>query len=106
MLFRSVRTERATELGMTMAILGSGKSTDELVAIATSGKYTRVPMTKTFPVYIMYFTMASDINGKLGTFPDLYKRDTMVLASFAAPRKLWDGKRKSSEKIIKLDNPL
>ena len=101
-----VRTERATELGMTMAILGSGKSTDELVAIVTSGKYTRVPMTKTFPVYIMYFTMASDINGKLGTFPDLYKRDTMVLASFAAPRKLWDGKRKSSEKIIKLDNPL
>ena len=101
-----VRTERATELGMTMAILGSGKTTDELVAIATSGKYTRVPMTKTFPVYIMYFTMASDINGKLGTFPDLYKRDTAVLAAFAAPRKLWDGKRKSSEKIIKLDNPL
>ena len=101
-----VRTERATELGMTMAILGSGKTTDELVAIATSGKYTRVPMTKTFPVYIMYFTMASDINGKLGTFPDLYKRDTAVLASFAAPRKLWDGKRQSSEKVIKLDNPL
>ncbi len=101
-----VRTERATELGMTMAILGSGKTTDELVAIATSGKYTRVPMTKTFPVYIMYFTMASDINGKLGTFPDLYKRDTAVLAAFAAPRKLWDGKRKSSEKVIKLDNPL
>ena len=101
-----VRTERATELGMTMAILGSGKTPDELVAIATSGKYTRVPMTKTFPVYIMYFTMASDINGKLGTFPDLYQRDTAVLAAFAAPRQLWDGKRKSSEKVIKLDNPL
>ncbi|MGB7656286.1 MAG: L,D-transpeptidase family protein [Novosphingobium sp.] len=101
-----VRTERATELGMTMAILGAGKTTDELVAIAGSGKYTLVPMTKTFPVYIMYFTMATDINGKMGTFKDLYGRDVKVLASFAAPRKLWDGKRKSTERVIKLDNPL
>ena len=101
-----VRTERATELGMTMAILGAGKTPDELVPIATSGKYTLVPMTKTFPVYIMYFTMATDINGKMGTFKDLYGRDTKVLASFAAPRKLWDGKRKTTEKVIKLDNPL
>ena len=101
-----VRTERATELGMTMAMLGAGKTADELVPIATSGKYTLVPMTKTFPVYIMYFTMATDINGKMGTFKDLYGRDAKVLASFAAPRKLWDGKRKTTEKVIKLDNPL
>jgi murein L,D-transpeptidase YcbB/YkuD len=101
-----VRTERATELGMTMAMLGAGKTAEELVPIATSGKYTLVPMTKTFPVYIMYFTMATDINGKMGTFKDLYGRDTKVLASFAAPRKLWDGKRKTTEKVIKLDNPL
>jgi len=101
-----VRTERATELGMTMAILGAGKTTDELVEIAGSGKYTLVPMTKTFPVYIMYFTMATDINGKMGTFKDLYARDAKVLASFAAPRKPWDGIRKTSEKVIKLDNPL
>ncbi|MFM5953763.1 MAG: L,D-transpeptidase family protein, partial [Novosphingobium sp.] len=39
-----VRTDRAIELGMTMAILGSGKSTDELVGIVKSGQYTRVPM--------------------------------------------------------------
>lgn len=101
-----VRTERATELGMTMAILGAGKTTDELVAIAGSGKYTQVPMTRTFPVYIMYFTMASDINGKMGTFKDLYGRDGSVLASFAATRKLWDGQRTSKEKVITLDNPL
>lgn len=101
-----VRTERATELGMTMAILGAGKPTEELVQIAQSGKYTKVPMTKTFPIYIMYFTMASDINGNMGTFNDLYGRDAKVLTSFAAPRKIWDGKRKTTEKVIKLDNPL
>ena len=101
-----IRTERAMELGMTMGILGSGKTTDEMVEIVKSGKYTRVPMTKTFPVYIMYFTMATDINGKMGTFADLYKRDAPVLEAFAAPRKAWDGKRKSTEKVIQLDNPL
>lgn len=101
-----VRTERAIELGMTMGILGAGKSTDEMVQIVKSGAYTRVPMTKTFPIYIMYFTMATDINGKMGTFADIYQRDAPVLASFAAPRKTWDGKRKTTEKVIKLDNPL
>ncbi|MBN8501464.1 MAG: L,D-transpeptidase family protein, partial [Sphingomonadales bacterium] len=101
-----VRTERAIELGLTMGILGAGKTTDEMVAIVKTGKYTRVPMTKTFPIYIMYFTMATDIGGKMGTFKDIYGRDAPVLASFAAPRKAWDGKRKTTEKVIKLDNPL
>ncbi len=101
-----VRTERATELAITMAILGAGVTPDDAVAIVTSGKYTRVAMTRTFPVYLTYFTMASDITGKMGTFKDLYGRDAPVLASFAAPRAAWDGKRKSTEKVIKLDNPL
>ncbi len=101
-----VRTERATELAITMAILGAGVTPDDAVAIVTSGKYTRVAMTRTFPVYLTYFTMASDITGKMGKFNDLYGRDAPVLASFAAPRAAWDGKRKSSEAVIKLDNPL
>ncbi len=101
-----VRTENAVQLGMTMARLGGGVPTTETQEIANSGTYTRVPMTKTFPIYIMYFTYASDITGKLTAFKDLYGRDGAVLASFAAPRAAWDGKRKSSEAIIKLDNPL
>ncbi|MFN9580857.1 MAG: L,D-transpeptidase, partial [Novosphingobium sp.] len=101
-----VRTERAPELAITMAILGAGVTPDDAVGIVTSGKYTRVAMTRTFPVYLTYFTMASDITGKMGTFKDLYGRDAPVLASFAAPRAAWDGKRKSTEKVIKLDNPL
>jgi L,D-transpeptidase YcbB len=101
-----IRTERAVELAMTMAILGAGTPTEELIQISTSGEYTRVPMTKTFPVYIMYFTMASDISGKMGTFADLYERDAPVLASFTAPREAWYAKRKAEQKVIKLDNPL
>ncbi len=101
-----IRTERAVELGMTMAILGAGMTPEQGVAYSTSGKYTLVPMTKTFPIYITYFTMATDVTGKMRPFNDIYQRDVPVLASFATPRKLWDGQRISKEEIIKLDNPL
>ena len=81
-----IRTERALELAMTIAILGQGASKDEAVAISTSGEYTRVPVVKTMPVYITYFTMGRDIEGNLRTFSDIYGRDAPVLAALNAPR--------------------
>ncbi len=101
-----IRTEKAQELGMTMAMLGADLTIDQAVQYATSGKYTKVPMVRTFPVYITYFTMARDIGGKLSSFNDIYGRDAPVLASFARPRALKTTQRKSDEKVIKLDNPL
>lgn len=101
-----VRTERAQELGMTMAMLGAGLTIEQAVEYAQSGKYTKVQMSQTFPVYIVYFTMAQDITGKLSSFADLYGRDAPVLASFAKPRVAKTTQRKSEEAIIKLDNPL
>ena len=81
-----IRTERALELAMTMTILGKGATKDEAVAISSSGKYTKVMMEKQWPAYITYFTMASDINGEMATFKDIYDRDAPVLASFDKPR--------------------
>jgi murein L,D-transpeptidase YcbB/YkuD len=81
-----VRTERALELAMTVAILGQGATREEAVAIAQSGIYTRVPVQKAMPVYITYFTMARDIDGELRTFEDIYGRDAPVLAALRAPR--------------------
>lgn len=101
-----VRTERAVELGMTMAILGAGLTPQQAVDYNMSGKYTRVPMTKVFPVYLTYLTMATGIDGNMGKFNDIYGRDVPVLASFAKPRAPWNGQRVSREKVIKLDNPL
>ncbi len=101
-----IRTENAVTLGMTMAMLGADLTPELAVEYATSGKYTRVAMTKTFPVYLTYFTMARDITGKLASFGDIYGRDKAVLASFAAPRVLKTGQRSSTEEVIKLDNPL
>ncbi len=101
-----VRTERALELGMTLAIFGAGLDTNQVVAHATSGKYTRVVMNRTLPIYITYFTMGTSIGGELSTFNDIYGRDAPVLASFDKPRQLKTTQRKSNEAIIKLDNPL
>ena len=81
-----IRTERALELAMTMAILGKGASKQEAVEISKSGKYTKVMLEKQWPAYITYFTMASDINGEMATFSDIYGRDTKVLASLDKPR--------------------
>jgi L,D-transpeptidase YcbB len=81
-----IRTEHALQLAMTMAILGKGATKEEAVAISTSGKYTKVMLEKQWPAYITYFTMASDINGEMATFKDIYGRDAPVLASLDKPR--------------------
>ena len=101
-----IRTERAVELGMTMAILGAGLTPEQAVQNFESRKYTKVPMTRTFPVYLTYFTMARDIDGVMRTFGDIYGRDVPVLASFTKPREAKTTQRSSNEAIIKLDNPL
>lgn len=100
-----IRTERAQELAITMAILGKGASKDEAVAISTSGKYTRVPLQKTFPVYITYFTMGRDINGQLKTFSDIYGRDAPVLASFEKPR-VANRARETNEEVVEIVDDL
>ena len=91
---------------MTMAILGAGLTPEQSAANFMSMKYTKVEMTRTFPVYITYFTMGQDVTGKLATFGDIYGRDAPVLASFEAPRKLHTTQRMSTDAVIKLDNPL
>jgi len=101
-----IRTERAVELGMTMAILGAQMPPEQAADLSRSGIYTKVPMTRTFPVYITYFTMGQAIDGQMKTFNDIYGRDAPVLASFAAPRAQKTTQRASDEPIIQLDNPL
>ncbi len=100
-----IRTERATELAITLAILRGGKSADEAKGIMTSGKYTKVGFETSMPVYITYFTMGQDIDGKLRTFKDIYDRDGAVLASFDKPR-VANRSRVTGEQIIPIEDDL
>jgi murein L,D-transpeptidase YcbB/YkuD len=81
-----VRAERASELGITLAILQGGIAPEKGAEIIKSGKTTKVPFKEKMPVYISYFTMATGVDGVLQPFADVYGRDTPVFASLAKPR--------------------
>jgi len=100
-----IRTERALELAITMAIVGKGATKDEAIAISTSREYTKVALQREFPVYITYFTMASDIDGVMRSFADIYDRDAPVLASLDQPRQA-NRARKTSEEVIEIVDDL
>ena len=100
-----IRTERALELAMTMAILGKATTRDEAVEIATSGEYTKVQMDREVPAYIAYFTMGVDINGNLKTFNDIYGRDAPVLASLDKPR-VANRSGESDDEVIVIEDDL
>lgn len=103
-----IRVQGARELAMTMSMLGNANTREEIPAIqqevseiTTSGEYTRYAMAKQWPVYITYFTMASDVDGNLKSFKDLYGRDAPVLAALDAPR-VSDRARKTSEEAVEI----
>lgn len=98
-----IRTERATELAFTLAILQAGITADEATEILASGEYTRVEFNSKMPAYITYFTMATNIDGQMTTFNDIYERDGAVLAAFEAPRKA-NRSRVTDEEIIEIVN--
>lgn len=103
-----IRTEKALEVAMLIAILGKGATKDEVVKISTSGKYTKVMLAedKKIPAYITYFTMGTNLDGELTTFKDIYKRDAPVLASLDQPRKENRATVSDDEVIVIENNPL
>ena len=100
-----IRTERAVELALTLAILQAGLTAEEGLEKLNSGQYTRVAFNKQMPVYITYFTMATDIDGKLSNFKDIYGRDDAVVASFNAAR-VANRSRVTDEQIIVIEDDL
>ncbi|QZD94460.1 L,D-transpeptidase family protein [Qipengyuania gelatinilytica] len=103
-----IRVEGALEVAMTMAMLGNATSKAELpdiqqevTEISASREYTRYPMAKQWPVYITYFTMATDVNGEMKAFKDIYDRDKPVLEALDAPR-VSDRARETSEEAVEI----
>lgn len=107
-----IRVENAREVAMTMSMLGNMATKDDIPAIqqevseiTASGKYTRYPLENQWPVYITYFTMASDVDGKMTSFSDIYGRDAPVIASFAKPREQ-NRARKTDEAVVEIVDDL
>ena len=106
-----IRVQGARELAMTMSMLGNASSREDIPAIqqevseiTTSGVYTRYEMKKQWPVYITYFTMATDVEGEMKTFTDIYDRDAPVLAALDAPRQENRARATSEEAVEIIDD--
>jgi len=80
-----IRTERALHFSGLMAVMFGGRSPEEFGEAYASGKTTRFGFDEPFPVYVAYWTVAPNGDGKLATFKDIYGRDAPVVASFAKP---------------------
>ena len=101
-----VRTQKAEELGMVMAMLGAHMTIEQAQHLWSTRKYARIPMERKFPVYITYETMGLDENRQLSAFPDIYNRDDPVVASFAQPRQPHTTQKSSDQEVIVADDPL
>ncbi len=92
-----LRTDRAFEFGILLSLLQSGQPLDDvqvreqiandLVTLIRAGKTQKAPFKEPIPVHIGYFTVATAGGKTLETFPDLYGRDALVIASFARSRQ-------------------
>lgn len=82
-----IRTDRAVEFAILMSILQAGFDPHEAATLFKRGLNDRIPFNEPVQVFINYFTMASNGDGKLNSFADIYGRDAPVIASFAQPRQ-------------------
>lgn len=82
-----IRTDRAVEFAILMSILQADFDPHAAAEIFKRGLNDRIPFTDPVQVYVNYFTMASNGDGQLNSFADIYGRDAPVIASFAQPRQ-------------------
>lgn len=80
-----IRTEKALRFSGLMAVMFAGRTPEEFGDVIASGETTRFTFDQPFPVYVAYWTMVPDKDGKIVKFADLYGRDAPVIASFRQP---------------------
>ena len=77
-----IRTEHILDLAAELLGDDGGEwSREKIDAALASGKSTPANFVKPVPVYIVYFSAAALVDGKIVTYQDLYKRDGQVLAA-------------------------
>lgn len=65
-------------------LLAPSVTREQVDAIVASGKTTTLPLPSGLPVYIAYFTVASDASGALVFTPDIYDRDVAMADALPA----------------------
>jgi murein L,D-transpeptidase YcbB/YkuD len=94
-----VRTENVLDLATQLLGDDGGEWTREKIAETLATKKSKqANFVKPLPVYIVYFSVAANIDGSIVNYDDMYKRDSKVIAALLDE----DGKapaRKPTEKV-------
>lgn len=72
-------------IGYAATLLDGVKTREEVDAIVASRKTTSIPLARSLPIYVAYFTAATDANGNLVIQPDIYGRDRRIEVAAAPP---------------------
>lgn len=76
-----VRVQDALGLAATLLAGTPGWSRARIDQVVAGRATTAVTLVSPLPVYIVYFTAAAEDDGGIATFPDIYGRDGLVVAS-------------------------
>ena len=77
-----IRTEHIHDLAATLLGDDGGEWTNEKIAAALASKKTvQANFVKPVPIYIVYFSSAALVDGKIVDYDDVYKRDSKVIAA-------------------------
>lgn len=79
-----IRVERATEFAGLLLSDGGAMRPDEVKSLLATRRTQQVPLARSVPVWIGYFTAGTAADGSVVTYPDIYGRDGPVWAAIGA----------------------
>lgn len=80
-----IRIERPIELAVLLIDDAQRWSEQQLREAIATGRTQTLPVRRTVPVLLLYFTASSGSDGELQFRPDLYRRDSPIIRALAAP---------------------
>jgi len=75
-----IRTQHALDLARTL-LADPRWDKAAIDRVVSTRATTDIPLNRPVPIYIGYFTAASDADGEMSSFPDIYGRDGPVVAA-------------------------
>jgi len=81
-----MRVEQIQPLASFVLSGDTAAALDEIRAAMTTNATQRFSVDRPIPVYVLYWTVIADNNGSLQFLPDVYGRDTKVLAALRGQR--------------------
>ena len=74
-----IRVEKACELAVILIQENYGWTEQQTISVMQHNTQKMYPLIKQLPVYIVYFTAWADSSGNAFFFPDIYKRDKVLV---------------------------